>query len=69
MQEEVKKEIADGEVRAVYGSSDGASQPEKKKKNKAARNELTLQARISLTCFWCCVAELPGHGVGQLWVV
>lgn len=62
----MKKEIADGEVRAVYGS-DGASQLEKKK--KAARNEHTLQAKISLVCFWCCVAELPGHGVGQLWVM
>lgn len=54
----MKKEIADGEVRAVYGSSDGASQLKKKK--KAVRNELMLQARVSLASFWCCVAELLG---------
>jgi len=34
VQEEVKKEIADGEVRAVYGSSDGASQLKKIKSSK-----------------------------------
>lgn len=30
VQEEVKKEIADGEVRAVYANGDAASQLEKK---------------------------------------
>lgn len=31
-----------------------------KKKKKAVRNELMLQARVSLASFWCCVAELLG---------
>jgi len=40
VKKEVKKEIADGEITAVYANGDAASQLEK----KPARNELMLQA-------------------------
>lgn len=62
VQEEAKKEIADGEVRAVYANGDAASQTEK----KAARNEVMPKTWVYLSRCWSCVADSLGHSVGQL---